>query len=156
MSMRIVALIASSCVVMLLSQSAASAQETSDWSLRAFKKDSPSDLAYFVMIDSECPVSSMDVEEMVEFTFVTNRINPIHGRPDQSLFVRIALNCISDDDDESVFSIQLHFGNSTEGVPFLYDKDFGSFGSGDGETMLSRLRMGLRAAITAYLQANSA
>lgn len=141
--------------IFLLSCQGANAAETG-WQAKAFKQDNPNELAYFLSVDSDCPVTKEEVTLMLEGVFVRSRIKPVGGSQwtVRDFYMAAELACLKPDGGHWAHKVDVRFGNYSESIPILYDSSFGSIGSGGESHVRESIRRSIERAITAYLKAN--
>ena len=122
---------------------------------KALKQGNPNELAYWVRVDSDCPMTKAEAVSILEGVFVRSRIKPV-GEDwfNKSLYLAAGLQCLLVKNQKPVFGISVQFGDYSGVIPVLYDATYGSLGIGPKEFMRTGFQEHIEHAITAYLRAN--
>ena len=130
--------------------------EFKPWMIKAYKQANPNELAYWVGVHPDCPISRAEVVEIMEGVFVRSRIKPLGGShwTMKPLNLTVSLGCMKHEYDNPMFSIHMRFGDSSREIPIEYVALYSYFGMGGKEFIKTALRARTEAAMTDYLKAN--
>jgi len=126
------------------------------WMEKAYKQENPNELAYFLLVHPDCPVTEEEGESILEGVLVRSRIKPL-VRPawvSRPLYLSVSLECIKPKNNNPVFQIIARFGDVSGEIPIFYFPDYGFFGIGPKDSMKTAFQGRVEAAITDYLKAN--
>lgn len=127
------------------------------WLAQVVKQDDPNELAYFVIVEDDCPVSKKKVATIIEGVFVRSRVKPLGGPGhwfQKNVYLSAKLNCVPLSNNNPVYDLSLYFGNYSTDIPILYNFDFGSTGIGGRDFIEQAIKENVEGAITAYLKVN--
>lgn len=130
-----------------------------DWLHQAIKVDNPNELAFWVKFGGECPVTKEAVQKIVEGVFIRSRVKPLKAeaiREPGRIYMSVDLFCFKSDPsyDWVAYRIALTFGRFSPSPAILFDRDFGSVGTGGKESISTTIKERVEAAITEYIKAN--
>ena len=121
----------------------------------AYKKENPNELAYFVQVDDDCPVTKKEAIDITEGVFIRSRIKPV---PDKwnidSLYLYISLDCLKIEGDNPVYHFSVRFANASAFIPVDYIERYGSLGIGPKSAIVNTLKDKAEAALTDYIKVN--
>lgn len=144
-----------SMLVVTLVASTSYAGDAPGWFYKTLEVDDPEQLAYFVTV-RDCPVSTEEVQEIVEDVFLDNRITPL--KEDIYVYDRVYLNigvtCVPLKNNNPIFSVMAEYGRHRPYPPVIYDVDFGFIGIGSKDYMERHIKDCTDRALSAFLEAN--
>lgn len=145
-----------STVFLTLIASSSFAEDIAPWQEEALKSTTPDELAYYIGVDDECLITESDAASVIEGVMVRSRIRPLMNEifEDDILYLSIMLACLSTEDNNPAYTLDMYFGRYMPEPPVLYDRDYGSLGIGDADYLLESLKEGVEEAITDYIKVN--
>ena len=147
-------MIFASCLLLLSNHVYA---ELSEWLHQALKVDNPNQLAYWVEVGKNCPVTQKEVENLVEGVFIRSRIKPLkEGVFDSGVIyldVGLVCNGVSSNHIDSYVS-KILFGRIVPTPAVWFQGEFGTVGRGSKDFMVGAVKGSVEAAITEYIKAN--
>jgi len=147
----------SALVALILLLSFQSVQgEVSKGLARVLKQADPNKLAYLARVGDDCPLSSDEVEKVVEGVLISSGITPWNSVAwlAEEIYLSVKLTCVKAHDSNPAYVIQMEFGKANGDSMILYDYDFGAAGIGPAETIKQALKYNVERAIADYIEVN--
>lgn len=145
-------------VLMALSMASGVYGQHPIWLDEAIRVDRPDELAYWVAVEVDCPLSGDEIENIIEGVLIENRIKPIKNKifEDGRIYLNVSLRCTSvGPDNRQAFSIASHFGRYKPWPAILFDAPYGEFGIGNKNLIRQHCKERLSAAVAAFNRANT-
>ena len=125
------------------------------------KKENPNQLFVVAIADSDCSMTSKELESLVKGVLVRSRIEAVDWWfPNQTTF-SLTLECVTRDNDRNpVFRAEIRFMKFVREIEdggyeqLITDKDYGKFGIGSSDFIARTVKEGIELAITDYLESN--
>jgi hypothetical protein len=129
-----------------------------DWLDEAIRVDDPDELAYWTAIQTDCPLTVDEVENVIEGVLSGNQIKPLKHRifEDGRIYLNVNLRCTKVvSGDQHAFSIDIHFGRYQPWPAILFDAPYAYFGIGGKDLIMRNCKERVAAAIAAFAKANT-
>jgi len=143
-------------LIVILFTSTTYASQTPKWLYNAINVANPKQLAYFAEIDSVCPHSQDEINNLIDFELSKKRILPlkenifIKGR----VYLNVKISCLTLGDANLVYSIRSGFGRIKPKPAIIYDYDFGVMGVGTRNDLEQSLKDATKRAVAAFISSN--
>lgn len=140
---------------LLLIPQLASSAELDEWYKSAIKSSTPNELAYYVLVSPDCPVTEQETSKHIEGEFIRGRIKPLQNQLDYNrVYLNVVIDCLKQESAHPVFIVKMNFGKYNPKPAILFDKTYGQFGTGGKEFIINTYKKGLERAVTDYIKAN--
>ena len=116
---------------------------------KAYKQDNPNELANFVSVESDCPITEAEAVTILEGTFVRSRIKPLGNSAwmFRELYLSVVLTCLPLKGQNPVYSIDVRFGVPFPEYAMHYAVDYGVIGIGPKSMAKSGLQDSVERAV---------
>jgi hypothetical protein len=143
-------------LAVLLVTSPSYANDTPGWLTQAIKVKDPNQLSYFATASKACPLNDADLENIVEGVFVRSRIKPLSGPGflTAPVYFDLGVSCVTLENANPVFNIQVHFSRYRPHPAIKYDFDFGTTGIGGKDFIKQSVKECVENAVTEFIKAN--
>jgi hypothetical protein len=125
--------------------------------LKELDFENPEVLSYSAFVDSDCPLTVKNVDDIFEGVLVGSRIKPLNMRdyfgPDD-IHLEIRLQCITEEAIQPVYSIEISFVRYKPSPKVSFRPMYPSLGIGDAEFIASTLRRMFEEVTADYSKAN--
>ena len=118
-------------------------------------------LSYVAHVQDDCQISVESVTEMVDGVFIRSRIEPLEGRlgtlfgnlVGNFLFLSVSISCIERASASNIFSVSVEYSAWVDTVVWSLI-DYGTFGVGTTDFILSSTKTAVEDAITDFIRAH--
>jgi len=128
------------------------------WFTEAIKVDNPNELAYWFTLEKECPLSKVEIQEIVEGVFIRSRIKPLKEAISEPgrIYLDLSVQCFKRMGNEEVlvYKINLFFSRWNPKPAVKFDSSFGGYGIIKKPRLLAVIKESVEEAITVYIKAN--
>jgi len=145
-------------VLIALSTASSVYAQHPNWLYEAIRVDNPDELAYWVAVETACPVTEEEVAGVVERVLINSRIKPVKHDilKDDRIYLNVSLRCTEVvADNKHVFGLNIHFGRYKPWPAILFDAPYAAVGLGDTSLVEEKCRERMEEAVSAFRKANS-
>ncbi len=127
-----------------------------EWFYQSIKVDNPNQLAYCTKAAASCPVTTTDVEEIIEGVFIRSRVKPLkltEFEP-ENIYLEVSLSCFEQNENHFVYDFSIHFSRALPYPSVKFNWDFGYLGIGNDTAITIAIKGRVEDAITEYIKVN--
>ena len=128
------------------------------WLEEAIRVNNPDELAYWISVETDCPLTEGEIESVIEDVLTERRIKPVRHKifEDGRIYLNLRLRCTRIvADNKHAFSLSIHFGRYKPWPAILFDAPYGEFGVASKDTISRHCKERLEAAVAAFKRANA-
>ena len=128
-----------------------------NWLEEGIQVDDPGELAYWMAVGADCPLTQAEVGELVESVLARNRIRPVRDEAleNDRVYLNVNLRCTQlSTGDQYAYSLDIHFGRYQPLPAILFDAPFSDYGVGDKARISRACTERVKAAVAIFMKAN--
>ena len=128
------------------------------WLDEAIRVDDADELAYWIAVEADCPLTEQAVDSVVEGALIRNRIKPLKHNifEDGRIYLNVSLRCTKAvADNKHAFSININFGRYKPWPAILFDVPYAAVGIGGRDSIRQNCEERLEDAVAAFVKANT-